>query len=415
MEGRSEKTGMGIQMIGIDHSLAEIEVREKFSFTGKQAAALMEEWKEENRAQGIVLLSTCNRMEIYVNNEEEDVDYCGLVCEAKGLDRTVYGPFFRVRSGRDAVQHLFEMTAGMHSLILGEDQILTQVKEALSFAREQYAADKVLEVLFRQAITTAKEVKTKAPLSGRDLSAAAEAVRQLKNQGRTFEGKKCLVIGNGLMGRLAAQALLEEGADVAVTVRQYHRGIVDIPAGAKRIDYGNRYEVLPDCDYVFSATASPNLTVTREGLEQCGLHKEQIFVDLAVPRDMEEAVREYPTVTLYDVDDFSLREVPPQMREGFERAALLVQEGVETFQSRYECRELIPRVQRLSRLAAEDLCGRLEKPFKQTEKKQRETLLRAVESSADKVTARLLFALRDELDAEGFRECLDILERKFGP
>lgn len=413
MKGQTEKRAMSIQMIGIDHSFAGIEVREKFSFTGKQAAALMEQWKTHNRAQGIVLLSTCNRMEIYVNNEEREVDYCGLVCEAKGLDIGAYRSFFFVREGAEAVRHLFEMTAGMHSLILGEDQILSQVKEALSFARERYAADKVLEVLFRQAITTAKEIKTKAPLSGQNLSAAAAAVGRLKRQGETFRGKKCLVIGNGRMGKLAAQALLEEGASVAMTVRQYHRGIVDIPAGAERINYGNRYEVLPDCDYVFSATASPNLTVTAEGLSQCGLHKKQIYVDLAVPRDMEEAVRLFPNVTLYDVDDFSVEEIPPRMQEAHGRAAQLIEEGVESFHSWYECRDLIPKVQRISGLAARDLCGRLEKPFRQ--EKKREMLLEAVETSADKVTARLLFALRDELDAEGFRECLDILERKFGP
>ena len=78
------------------------------------------------------------------------------------------------------------------------------------------------------------------------------------------------MIGNGVIGRLTAQTLLEEGADVTVTVRQYHRGIVDIPAGAARIDYGKRYEALPDCDYVFSATSSPNLTVPKAALEKCG-------------------------------------------------------------------------------------------------------------------------------------------------
>lgn len=406
---------MGIQMIGTDHSLAEIEVREKFSFTGKQAAALMERWKRIRGVEGVVLLSTCNRTEIYVNQDEDtDIDYRRLLCEQKGVEEAAYGSFFRTRSGREAVQHLFEMTAGMHSLILGEDQILAQVKDALSFAREQYAADKVLEVLFRQAITTAKGVKTRVSLSGRDLSAAGEAVRCLKRKGQVFSGKKCLVIGNGLMGRLTAQALLEEEADVAVTVRQYHRGIVDIPAGAKRIDYGNRYEILPDCDYVFSATSSPNLTVTKERLEQSSLHKNQIFVDLAVPRDMEASLRELPTVTLYDVDDFSSGNRVSRMGEEFEKAAQFVREGVEAFQSWYECRELVPTVQKIAKLAAEDLCGRLEKPFRQAEAEERRQLLHAVESSADKVTARLLFALRDELDPNSFRECLDILERKFG-
>lgn len=404
---------MGIRMIGTDHSLADVEVREIFAFTKTQAAALMKKWKKYGGVHGIVLLSTCNRMEIYVNSDEEDTDYCRLLCEEKGVDAGRYRSFFCVRTGMEAVRHLFEMTAGMHSLILGEDQILTQVKDALSFAREEYAADKVLEVLFRQAVTTAKEIKTKGLLAGTDLSAAEGAVEKLKTQNMMLNGKKCLVIGNGIMGRLTAQALLREGAEVTVTVRQYHKGVVDIPAGAMRIDYGKRYEMIPECDYVFSATASPNVTLTKEGLENCGLKKRQVFVDLAVPRDIEPSVGELALITLYDVDDFSLREVSEERRQGLEEALRLTEEGAAAFQSRYECRELVPAVRRIAELSASDLCGRLEKPFRQIEEKKREELLLAVSESGSKVTARLLFALRDELDAEIFRKCVEILDRKF--
>lgn len=404
---------MGIQMIGTDHSLADVEVREKFAFTKTQSAALMKKWKKCGGIHGIVLLSTCNRMEIYVSSDEEDVDYCRLLCEEKGVDEKQYGSFFCVRKDMEAVRHLFEMTAGLHSLILGEDQILTQVKDALSFAREEYAADQVLEILFRQAITTAKEIKTKGLLSGTDISAAQGAVEGLKKQRMVLGGKKCLVIGNGIMGRLTAQALLREGAEVTVTVRQYHKGVVDIPAGAERIDYGRRYEVLPGCDYVFSATASPNVTLTKEALERCGLKKRQVFVDLAVPRDIDPSVGEFDLITLYDVDDFSLREVSEERRQGMEEALRLTEEGAAAFQSRYECRELIPAARRIAELSAADLCGRLEKPFRQIEEKRREELLSAVSESGSKVTARLLFALRDELDADAFRKCVEILERKF--
>lgn len=402
---------MGIQMIGTDHSLAGVEVREQFSFTKRQTAVLMEKWKKYGEISGVVLLSTCNRTEIYVNSEQEGLDYYKLLCEEKEVEGAAYRPFFCIRKGEDAVRHLFEMTAGLHSLIVGEDQILTQVKEALAFARAEYATDKVLEVLFRRAVTTAKEIKTRAAFSGMNLSTAAGAVRSLKRQGSVFAGKKCLVIGNGMMGRLTAQALLEEKADVTVTVRQYHRGIVDIPAEAARIDYGRRYEILPDCDYIFSATTSPNLTITREMLEHCRLKKDQIYVDLAVPRDMEPAIKEISSVKLYDVDNFVLRDMPPETERGLEKARRLIEQGIEEFGSWYECRGLIPIVQEISGLAALDVCGRLEKPFRQVEWEQRRILMEAVEKSVNKVTARLLFALRDGLDADRFRDCLEILEQ----
>lgn len=403
---------MSVQMIGMDHSLAGIEVREKFSFTKKQAGALMEKWKGCPGVHGIVLLSTCNRVEIYVNSEREDLDLCGMLCEEKGADRAEYGSLFCVREGAEAVRHLFEMTAGLCSMFIGEDQILTQVKDALSFAREKYMADKVLEVLFRRAVTTAKEIKAGGFLHRADLSAAGEAIAGLKKKNMALEGKECLVIGNGIMGRLTAQTLLGEGAKVTVTVRQYHRGIVDIPEGAVRIDYGKRYEILPECDYVFSATSSPNVTLTRDALERCGLRKEQVYVDLAVPRDIDPSVRELDYVTLYDLDDFSRQEISEEMRQGMEHALRMAEQGAEDFQSWYECRELVPAVRKISHLAAADLCGRMEKPLRQIEGEQRKNLAEALESSADKVTARLLFALRDGLDAECFRECLEILEQR---
>lgn len=404
---------MSIQMIGIDHNLAGIEVREKFYFTKTQAVALMEKWKTYKGIQGIVLLSTCNRMEIYVNSTEENEDYCEKLCREKGVDEMQYRSFFCKREGAEAVRHLFEMTAGLRSLIVGEDQILTQVKDALSFARQEYATDNVLEVLFRQAVTTAKKVKTKAFFL-KDISVAGEAVKHLKTKGVVLEGKKCLVIGNGIMGRLTAQALLEEGADVTVTVRQYHKGIVDTPAGTTRIDYGRRYEILPDCDYVFSATSSPNLTITKEGLECSKSKKNQIFVDLAVPRDMEPAIKELSHVTLYDVDDFALKNISPDMKREWKKAHELIEEGIEEFQNWYECRGLVPIAQKIATLAAEDMCGRLEKPFGKVEEGRRRELLKTVGESGEKVTASLLYALRDELDTDMFRRCLEILERKFG-
>lgn len=424
---------MGIRMIGIDHRFAGVEIREKFSFTKTQAAALMEKWKAQGKVHGIVLLSTCNRVEIYVNydSDREDADFCGMLCLEKGLDEEVYRSFLCRRDGQEAVRHLFEMTAGLRSLIIGEDQILTQVNDALSFARENYAADKVLEVLFRQAVSTAKEVKTKAPLPKANLSAPGEAVESLKRQGMEFAGKKCLVIGNGMMGRLVAQILLAEGAYVTVTVRQYHRGIVDIPDGVWRIDYGQRYQAVADCDYVFSATSSPNLPITKEKLALCGrntlyerntLHERNtlyerreklVLVDLAVPRDIEPAVKELPFVTLYGVDDFGVREMPPEMKQKLDSAYALIEQGIKDFRNWYECRDMIPILQKIAESAAEDICGRMEKSLRKLQEPQRDELASALKNSGSKVAAKMMYALRDELEADRFRECLEILEKNF--
>ena len=119
--------------------------------------------------------------------------------------------------------HLFELSCGLCSQIMGEDQILTQVKDAVALAREVYTTDNCLEVLFRQAVTVAKQVKSSITFEKGNRSAASAAIELLRGRGAVFAGKRALVIGNGMMGRLTAQALMQEGVQVTVTVRQYRR------------------------------------------------------------------------------------------------------------------------------------------------------------------------------------------------
>ena len=142
------------------------------------------------------------------------------------------------------MEHLFYLTSGLKSQILAEDQIITQVKDALALSREAYCTDNVLEVLFRMAVTAAKKVKTQVSFSRANSSVIHQAIERLEDQGFSLQGKTCMVIGNGEMGKVTALALKEAGADVTVTVRQYRSGIVTIPQGCDRINYGERLEFL---------------------------------------------------------------------------------------------------------------------------------------------------------------------------
>ena len=150
---------MAIQMIGIDHSVAAIDIRTIFSFTQKKTVEALEIIKQEKGICGCVLLSTCNRMELWVSTEEGCViALYELLCKIRAIHNDEYQKYFTERKEEDAVQHLFRLACGLESRILGEDQILTQVKGALVTAREHYAADNVLEVLFRMAVTDRKSV-----------------------------------------------------------------------------------------------------------------------------------------------------------------------------------------------------------------------------------------------------------------
>ncbi len=147
-------------------------------------------------------------------------------------------------------------------------------------------------------------MKSQLLLSTANASAAELAIDRMWKEGYDFTGKRCLVIGNGEMGKRSASALLERGAQVTVTVRQYRSGRVEVLPGCSRIDYGQRYQCLPQCDVVVSATSSPNVTIRVEELKACGLGHDVLFLDFAVPRDIDPEAAQLPHVTLYNIDQF---------------------------------------------------------------------------------------------------------------
>lgn len=426
---------MNLKMAGIDFTRADIDVRQRFSFTKKAIAEAMEQCRQREEIQGCVFLSTCNRMELWLSlREGAKFVLPDFLCGLKGLCADHYRKYFVVRENEEAVEHLFFLSAGMKSQIVGEDQILTQVKEALAFAREQEGTDQVLEMLFRRAVTAGKQVKTNVTMDKANYSAAHQAIAFLKREGTEFAQKTCLVIGNGEMGKLTAQVLMEEGADVTVTVRQYRSGVVQIPQGAKRIDYGERYQYIPVCDLVFSATASPNLTISKEKLEACrknyigykkacetqnletehaiSAKKEQIFVDLAVPRDMEPAITEIEGVSYYDMDSLPVEMQSQKMRCQYQQADRILRQEIQSFFDWYHCRDLVPKIQGIGTKTAAELVWRMGKYLKELNlpDTDRENLQKHLEETAGKVVNKLLFELRDQIGPESIRKIVEILE-----
>lgn len=407
---------MSISMIGIDYSRAAVDIRAQFSFTKKNAVAAMEHLKEEPGIAGCIILSTCNRMEIWASATE---DWQGslyeFLCREKGKEPAEYAQYFAERTEEEAVEHLFYLTSGLKSQILAEDQIITQVKDALSLSREAYCTDNVLEVLFRMAVTAAKKVKTKVIFSRGNSSVIHQAIHCLEEKGFSLFGKTCMVIGNGEMGKVAALALREAGAEVTVTVRQYRSGIVNIPKGCERINYGDRGEFLPQCDLVVSATASPNYTLTRELLETVPPVEHLVLIDLAVPRDIEPSAGELSGITLYDIDSFKIDAVSPKLQQSLEKAGEILQEQMEDFYNWYGGRDLIPRIQDIKAEAVQDLNLRILKILRKTpmEEKDRENLLQAIDTAAAKVVNKMMFGLKDSLEEKEFLNCVEGLEKLY--
>lgn len=403
-------------MIGIDHGRAPVDIRALFAFTKKNAGEAMERLKEQAGIYGCVILSTCNRLEIWASHEDDqELSLYQCLCDLKGIQEGSYEQYFIIRRDREAVNHLFHLAGGLKSQILGEDQILTQIKDALNLAREHFTSDGVLEVLFRMAATVGKRIKTEVPLAHGNPSVIHQALGMLKEQGCQISGKTCMVIGNGEMGKVAAQTLRQEGADVTVTVRQYRSGIVEIPEGCERIHYGERMDYLPKCDLAVSATASPNFTLKAEDFARLSLEKPLILLDLAVPRDIDPSLAEIQEITLYDMDSFHSAKISSEQREGMEKADEIVQEQMEEFYQWLEGRDIIPRIQEIKEDAVEDLNLRIEKILKKTpmEQEDRQKLLEAVDRAAGKVVNKLIFGLRDSLNQETFLECVAGLEKLY--
>lgn len=407
---------MSIKMLGIDYNKASVDIRALFSFTKKNAGEAMKEFYREEGVLGCIIISTCNRMEIWASTAEEwEGSLLDKLCSIKGVNPEEYREYFVSREDKDAVEHLFYLASGLKSQIIAEDQIITQVKDALTLSREHFCTDNVLEVLFRMAATAGKKVKTDVVFSHGNTSVIHQAVRFLFEQGYEMNGKTCMVIGNGEMGKIAAQTLREAGADVTVTVRQYRSGIVDIPKGCKRINYGERMEYLPHCDLVVSATASPNYTLTKEAFDLLEREKPLLLIDLAVPRDIEPSIDELGYVTLYDIDSFKATAASDKMKESLEKAGEIIHSQMDEFFSWYDGKDLFPRVQVIKANAVNEFNSKIMKTMNKTEMddENRENLLKMLDSAVGKVVNHLIFGLRDCLKQEEFAECVEGLEKLY--
>lgn len=343
---------MHILMAGIDHTTASVAAREKFSFTEARIATLLPSLVDNARIGGCVLLSTCNRTELYITHDNDAAaDPVHILCTAAGEQPEAHRNYFRLREERDAVRHLMEVSGGIVSSVLGDDQIVTQVRSAVETARTAGTVNPVLESLFRSAVTAGKRIKTEIKFAHPGNSVALEAINRADHILDGLAGKKALVIGNGVTGRLAATKLLERGAQVAMTMRTHKPGKHQFVRDCRTVSYDDRYSVIPEQAVVVSATSSPHCTIAMDKLRELGSYP-ALFIDLAVPRDIEEDILELPGVKLLNVDNLCSDATELRQAEQFAVAQTIISEEKERFnQWRHN------RKERLLKIFAE------EKPF----------------------------------------------------
>lgn len=409
---------MDIQMIGIDHQNASIEEREAFAFTKAQAKRAMEQWKSEHAFSGGLLLSTCNRTELWISGGAAgaDQDPAGLLCSVKGVQREPYEKLFIRRGGQDAVLHLLQLICGLKSRIYGEDQILSQIRDALELSRECGSDDMVIEKLFQTAISAGKRVKTQVKIETADPSAARNVQLLIKDQLGEVKGLSCLIIGNGQMGKLVANLLVESGANVTMTLRKKMHGKENrdsiIPEGCHMIDYEQRMEQIETYKVIISATLSPHFTILKENLEGKKLGP-SIWIDMAVPRDIDPKIKEIAGIQLYDMDKLGDSHIEARTEQSLRQSMEILETYLEELERWFSFREHIDTVKRISAMTADDAYKRMEKSI--IVMMQEETgeiqLQESIGTAVDKAVEKLLFGLRDTLPQDHWETCLTALEK----
>ena len=296
--------------MSVSHKKAPVAIRERFAFHDEEKAELISRLMNKESIDGVVILCTCNRSEIYVSGSKYAIgELQREAAEVKGIRLGELIQYLNVYNEESAIRHLFKVTCGFDSMVLGEDEILGQVKAAYQFSKELKAADYELNVLFQKAVTAAKRIKTDTRISKTPLSIATLVANEVFHFNKEDGIKNVMVIGmTGKMGSTITKNLLSKpNIKVTGTVRSHSSDLLlEVKSDRIReIDYKERYQYMSDMDVVISATLGPHYTVTKEELAGClETQKERLFMDVAVPVDMDQEIRQLSGLTLYDIDYF---------------------------------------------------------------------------------------------------------------
>lgn len=296
---------MRLAVIGVNYNKTPLDIREKVSFT-KSKKIKASEYLLHTGIEEVCILSTCNRSEIYV----ADKDLKSSINKVKEFFKVFFNvpnieEHLFIKEDREVVAHIFNVASGLQSMILCEDQILGQVKEVLEFSIENNYSKKVLNKLFREAITAGKKIKRELKISENPISMVYIAIKLLREKVGSLKDKKACVIGMGDMGTLALKHLAGENlSEIFVTNRTYNNllDLINEFPNIKPVEYENRYTLLKDIDILITSTSAPHTIIDYEHLKD--IKKELYIIDLAVPRDVEKKVRDLENIHLYDVDDF---------------------------------------------------------------------------------------------------------------
>ncbi len=296
---------MALTVVGVNHRGASLDVRERLAHRSTEAVPALEALRAASSAREAVMLSTCNRTEVYVVETDRDAvpDVWSAFAGKLGRDASEFG---YVRRDRDAVTHLFRVASGLDSMILGEAQIHGQVRDAWELCRSQ--SGPLLNRLFQTSLLVAGRVRSETSVSRGAASVSSAAVQLAKQIFGALNGKRAMVLGAGEMAELALECLVDQGVRAAIVANRTFERAQELAEryGAAAMHFDECWPALADVDVLVCSTAAPRAVVSVEHVRPAlGTRGDRplCILDIAVPRDVDLAVRRLENVFLYDLDD----------------------------------------------------------------------------------------------------------------
>jgi len=317
----------------ITYQNAPEHVREKFSFSKKHRNDLMKQICCETSAKGCVILNTCNRTEIYaVADRGESIE--GIILLLKNISPDVES-YLEISSGDEAIRHLFRVASGLESLIIGENQILAQVKNNYFECKNECLTGSLLDIIFNQAIRVGKLVRTSTDISKGGVSIGSAAVKLAEKIFGSLVDKKILIVGAGEMSCLIAKSLSSKGVEgVYVSNRNYEtaKNIANTVGGqALKFDY--LMDHIKVSDLVITATSAPHTIIHTKDIREIikERNKDLVIIDIAILKDVDQSVGDIDGVHLYNIDSLSeiAKENMELRREEAEKASIIVEDEIK--------------------------------------------------------------------------------------
>jgi glutamyl-tRNA reductase len=345
---------MKLCITGLNHRTAPVEVREQLAFDERSlGAALADLVARPGISEGLIL-STCNRVEVSVASGDS-VDPGAVIerflAERRGVDPAALAPFLYRYEDADAIRHLFRVASSLDSMVVGEPQILGQLKAAYAAAKAQGAVGGWLEAILTRAFSVAKRVRTETGIGENPVSVSSTAVDLARQIFGSLAERRVMVIGAGKMAELAVKHLRSAGVQrIYVTNRTLERARAMAEAfQGVIVEYDRFLEALPEMDIVLTSSGAPFYLLRKDQMRrviEARRHRPMFLIDIAVPRNVDPAVNELDNVFLYDIDDLA-RVADANLGERRKRAELaerIIEEEVQRMVARLKAREVAPTI-----------------------------------------------------------------------